>query len=812
MFPCSSERSHPHGSSWWVLLSAAATLFLANGPSLVSAADPAVPVVLRAHLTVTSPLQYSNTPMDPIVDFPELIRQAGLRGVLDPNSIELWDTEANDPVPHAISEDVMYSDRVRIEFVISDPKQTEYEICFRVADKRPSIQSKQFVPQIGVGDLLRYNSAKPRPITVPYSPGLHDLNGDGLLDLTGTWNYAHRPGLPWDGAIVYPRTQAKNFEFGELIRLRHVAGEDHEPRFFNGTHMGSDYADFDGDNRLDLVTTLNGKNEATFFLNTGRQEVSGLPQFEAAHSVRIDGWQACRAVDLNNDGAIDLVVDGHYIRNQNPDGWPFQAADAIQLNAGPKPGFVDLDEDGFLDAVCLHGAETVQPDFYQVAWRRNLGKTPPEFAPEELLLEIDVPHVSMVSPWSGNGHSGLLVQYNAFQNIAIYEFEPQVANTRPADRTTPRSVSETASVDTTVRRRLQYKGQAQSTSAVMSLSDQAWPYLCDWDDDGDLDLLIGGGYGWLRIVINDGTRQRPAYREPAEILSSGKPIRILRNEILGEPSNWHDMGYAYPVFVDWDSDGLKDLVCPNETNRILWYQNTGTKNAPQFDLQQQILCDGYPDTPDARSLSNQRANDPKSNNGVYPLEKERPFMWRTGTAIADFNGDTLMDLVTHDGLSRVATLFVQYRNEDGTLRLRKDEPLKLDDGRSINDTIVDRRAHWTESFRTVDWNADGLQDILYSVAGAMSGTKDNGSIYLLRNVGTKTSPLFAAPETMRCFGEPIRITSHGPHPCCGDFDGDGKPDLIACVEWSVYPFYSHAALMMKERPTYTLRVLRDTRE
>lgn len=343
-------------------------------------------------------------------------------------------------------------------------------------------------------------------------------------------------------------------------------------------------------------------------------------------------------------------------------------------------------------------------------------------------------------------------------------------------------------------------------------SDQAWPCVCDWDADGDMDLLVGGGYGWPRIVINTGTVARPAFAEPKLILSNGKPIRLLRDEILGPPKSWHNMGYVYPVLVDWNGDGLPDLVCPNETNRIFWYKNVGTLKQPKFGKRRQILCDGFPDSPKLRTLSAQRANDKKSSNGVYPYEKERPFMWRTGAALADFNGDGLMDLVTHDGHTRVATLFTQYRDSKGKLRLRKDSVLKLADGRAINDAIVGRRSHWTESFRAVDWDGDGLMDLIYSFAGSQGGIQDNGSIYLLRNCGTKSSPKFENPATMRCFGEPIRITAHGPHPWPGDFDGDGKPDLLACVEWSVYPFYRHAALMMKHRPKFTVSRLRTLKE
>ena len=745
------------------------------------AAEPSEGLV-RLRLSVTTPLEYANTPLDPRIDFPRFLRAAAVRGVLDPNSIEVRNAATGEVAPHALSEDFAYDDVGRLEFVVDDPRHTEFEIRFRAVKRRPPLEPRSFTPQIGVGDLLRYNASRPRPIAVPYSAGLHDVNGDGRLDLTGTWNYAYRPGWPWDGVICYPRTTADGYQFGDLVRLRHVSAGADAPQFFSHLYMAADFADFDHDGKLDLVIARRGAKSAEFYLQTDQRDAGGMPRFEAAGSTPASGWEACRAVDLDRDGAIDLVVDGQYLRNENPDGWPFRGGKTASLNAGRKPCFLDVNDDGRLDAVCLQGGPSVQPDFYRAAWRANLGGAPPRFGDERLLPGVDVPLVSQVAAWRKDDRSGLIVQHNGFQELSVFELRASGF------------------------RRV---GRAESISAVMSLSDQAWPCLCDWDDDGDVDLLVGGGYGWPRIAINDGNMQRPAFGEPQQVLSEGKPIRFIRNEILGPPNNGHDMGYPYPDYVDWDGDGLPDLLCPNETNRIFWYRNQGTRSQPRFGPRQQIVCDGYPDSRELRRRSATRALDPQSNNGVYPYEKERPFFWRTGAATADFNGDGRADLVTHDGHRRVATLFIQYRGEDGAPRLRKDRALRLADGRAMNDTIVTRRAHWTESFRAIDWDSDGLQDLIYSVAGSHSGSQDGGSIYLLRNVGSKTNAVFAPPATMRCFGEPIRITNHGPHAWPGDFDGDGKPDLIACVEWSVYPFYRHAALMMKQRPKYVLELQTD---
>lgn len=726
-------------------------------------------------VTVTTDLQYANTPMDPRIDFGAIISANALPGVLDPNSITVVDLESGDEVPCAVSEELAYGDAGRTEWVIRDPSHRRYEIRFRTCEARPPLSPRAYVPQIGTGDLLRYNAGVPRPIALPYPGTLADMTGDGLPDLLGCWNYAYRPGWPWDGIVVYPRA-GEGFTFGDMARLRYVNdAADTQPKFFSAIYMQAAFGDANGDGLTDLLySPRNGT--AQFYLNTGRFDGGTLPLFQAdATLVRPAGaWGPVQLVDLDRDGALDVTMGAeegdarrvYFIRNTNANGWPFVSAEAVDLGVAEGSCFFDVDGDATLDAVGLKPEPEQGVHAYSLVWQRGLGGLPPTFAETQPLPGQGLfwPNAVAATP------NGLLVECNVYQEVVFLE---HVSNDPPYFAAPAR---------------------AESLSAVMSLSDQAWPCICDWDADGDLDLLIGGGYGWPRIVINEGTRDRAAYTAPQFILSEGKPIRLLRNDVLGAPKHWHNMGYSYPWYADWDSDGFPDLLLPNETNRIFWYRNVGTRTAPAFGPREQIIVDGYGESDELRRQSAERAVD-----ATYPLEEEQPFFWRTGAAFADWNGDGLLDVATHDGATRKLTLFARHRDGEGPLRLKKAGPLHLTDGREIDDAIVERGAHWTERFCPVDWDGDGLLDIVYSCAGTEPA---KGSIYLLRNAGSKETPVFEPPRTFTCFGDPIKVTAHGPMAWAGDTDGDGKPDLLTCVEWSVYPFYAHAALAMDARPEY----------
>ena len=100
----------------------------------------------------------------------------------------------------------------------------------------------------------------------------------------------------------------------------------------------------------------------------------------------------------------------------------------------------------------------------------------------------------------------------------------------------------------------------------------------DWDQDGDLDLLLGDYYGGrLYLRLNEGTPQEPRFAaENQPVIVDGKPLVI-------------EHGLSAPRVVDWNGDGRFDILCGGSKGGVYLFVNSGTDSQPLFATQEVLI-------------------------------------------------------------------------------------------------------------------------------------------------------------------------------------------------------------------------------
>ena len=110
------------------------------------------------------------------------------------------------------------------------------------------------------------------------------------------------------------------------------------------------------------------------------------------------------------------------------------------------------------------------------------------------------------------------------------------------------------------------------------------PFFTDVDNDGDDDLLVSPfdpnpmaceGFASIWLYLNHGTDQVPDFR-------------LYTKSFLQE--GMFDVGRgSYPVVVDWDGDGLLDLMVgtigDDEHAQLTWLRNMGMATQPVFNIE-----------------------------------------------------------------------------------------------------------------------------------------------------------------------------------------------------------------------------------
>lgn len=160
----------------------------------------------------------------------------------------------------------------------------------------------------------------------------------------------------------------------------------------------------------------------------------------------------------------------------------------------------------------------------------------------------------------------------------------------------------------------------ESARGLQGPAEARWgytkPVLTDWDDDGDLDLIVGSLHSYYLYLENTGTKTKPAFANGRKLDQGGvawrtRPALLGKDMLALDPEGMlaryrrsgalafhpperisdetgapikldgkgRETGRAMLTLMDWDADGRLDLIVGNAIENfdgLRWYRNVGT--------------------------------------------------------------------------------------------------------------------------------------------------------------------------------------------------------------------------------------------